>query len=71
MENKLKELQDLPVTQGGRIEIIMGPMFSGKSTELLRRLKRHEIAKKNVILVKHYSDNRYKDSDSSVVTHDQ
>lgn len=55
----------------GRIEIIMGPMFSGKSTELLRRMKRHEIAKKRVMLVKHTSDDRYVGSDTSVVTHDQ
>ena len=55
----------------GRIEIILGPMFSGKSTELLRRLKRHEIAKKRVFLVKHTSDDRYEGSDTSVVTHDQ
>ena len=55
----------------GRIEIILGPMFSGKSTELLRRLKRHEIAKKRVFLVKHTCDDRYEGSDTSVVTHDQ
>ena len=45
-------------------------MFSGKSTELLRRLKRHEIARKKVLLVKHTSDNRYEGSNTSVVTHD-
>lgn len=55
----------------GRIEIIMGPMFSGKSTELLRRLQRHKIACKNVLLVKHSSDLRYDGSELCVVTHDQ
>ena len=55
----------------GQIEIIMGPMFSGKSTELLRRLQRHKIACKNVLLVKHSCDNRYEGSDRCVVTHDQ
>jgi len=28
----------------GHIELIIGPMFAGKSTELLRRVRRHEIA---------------------------
>ena len=55
----------------GRIEVIMGPMFSGKSTELLRRLERHRIAHKNVVLIKHKSDLRYEGSESCVVTHDQ
>ena len=54
----------------GRIEVVMGPMFSGKSTELLRRLERHRIAHKNVILIKHKSDMRYEGSESCVVTHD-
>ena len=49
----------------------MGPMFSGKSTELLRRIQRHRIAKKKVLLIKHESDQRYKGSDRCVVTHDQ
>lgn len=55
----------------GQIEVIMGPMFSGKSTELLRRLQRQRIAKKNVLLIKHSSDQRYQGSDRCVVTHDQ
>lgn len=49
----------------------MGPMFSGKSTELLRRLQRHSIAHKNVVLIKHKNDKRYDGSESCVVTHDQ
>jgi thymidine kinase len=52
----------------GEIQLIIGPMFSGKSTELLRRIKRYEIAKKSCILVKHTIDNRY-DQDF-VTTHD-
>ena len=58
-------------TSGGVIELIMGPMFSGKSTELLRRLNRHEFAGNRVLLVKHQADMRYKGSESRVVTHDQ
>ena len=30
--------------QGGRIEMIIGPMFAGKSTELMRRIRRHQLA---------------------------
>ena len=29
----------------GRIEVVFGPMFSGKSSELIRRVRRHQIAK--------------------------
>ena len=45
-------------------------MFSGKSTELLRRLRRQEIAEKKVLLVKHQLDERYEGSKCNVVTHD-
>ena len=30
--------------EGGRIEMILGPMFAGKSTELMRRIRRHRLA---------------------------
>ena len=30
-------------TNRGQIELILGPMFSGKSTELMRRLKRYQV----------------------------
>ncbi len=43
----------------GKIEIIMGPMFSGKSSELIRRLTIHGIAKKNIVVFKHKSDDRF------------
>ncbi len=42
----------------GTLEVICGSMFSGKSEELIRRLKRSEIAKRNVIAFKHSLDNR-------------
>ena len=44
---------------GGRIEVITGGMFSGKTEELVRRLRRAKIAKKNIIAFKHASDDRY------------
>jgi thymidine kinase len=43
----------------GRLEIITGPMFSGKSEELLRRLRRAEIAGNKVAVLKPAIDDRY------------
>jgi len=45
--------------QPGRIEVITGPMFSGKSEELIRRLKRAQIAKRRVACFKPDLDVRY------------
>lgn len=45
--------------QPGRIEVITGPMFSGKSEELIRRLKRAQIAKRRVSCFKPDLDIRY------------
>lgn len=46
----------------GRIEVICGPMFSGKTEELLRRIVRAEIAKQKVISFKPAIDNRYSEN---------
>lgn len=51
----------------GYIEMVVGPMYSGKSEELIRRLKRAEIAKQEVIAFKPSIDNRYSQDD--VVSH--
>lgn len=51
----------------GRIEVITGPMFSGKSTELLRRLRLAQIARKRTVAFKHSSDVRY--ADDEIATH--
>lgn len=42
----------------GYLEVICGSMFSGKSEELIRRLKRAELAKQNVLAFKHSLDDR-------------
>lgn len=42
----------------GSLEIICGSMFSGKTEELMRRLKRSEFAKQDVLTIKHKIDNR-------------
>ncbi|RIE16632.1 thymidine kinase [Candidatus Cryosericum septentrionale] len=43
----------------GRIEVVAGCMFSGKSEELIRRLKRAQIARQKVIALKSSLDDRY------------
>ena len=43
----------------GWIEVIVGPMFSGKSEELIRRLRRAEIARQCVQIFKPAIDERY------------
>jgi thymidine kinase len=45
--------------EDGWIEIVCGSMFSGKTEELLRRIRRAEIARKNVLVVKPQIDTRY------------
>lgn len=52
----------------GWIEAICGPMFSGKSEELIRRLRRALIARRSVQVFKPAIDDRY--SDDEIVTHD-
>ena len=44
---------------GGWVEVIAGSMFSGKSEELIRRVRRSMIAKKRVQVFKSHLDNRY------------
>lgn len=53
----------------GRIEVVCGSMFSGKTEELIRRLKRAKFARQRVEIFKPSIDRRYSDSD--VVSHDQ
>jgi thymidine kinase len=45
--------------RGGYIEVICGPMFSGKSEELIRRLRRAQIARQRVQVFKPAIDDRY------------
>jgi thymidine kinase len=45
--------------RGGWLEVVCGPMFSGKSEELIRRLRRAEIAGQRALIVKPQIDNRY------------
>lgn len=53
----------------GRIEVICGSMFSGKTEELIRRMRRASFAKQRVEIFKPAIDTRY--SEENVVSHDQ
>lgn len=55
-------------TGAGAIHLIFGPMFSGKSTELLRRIRRYAVAKMSCVIVKYNKDVRYSEDEFS--THD-
>lgn len=51
----------------GSIELICGSMFSGKSEELIRRIRRAQYGKQNIIVFKPMIDNRY--SKETIMTH--
>jgi thymidine kinase len=53
--------------QHGWIEVICGSMFSGKTEELIRRMKRAQFANQKLVLFKPVIDDRY--SEESVVSH--
>jgi thymidine kinase len=55
--------------RSGWIEVICGSMFSGKTEELIRRLRRAKFANQKVEIFKPKTDSRY--SDNSVVSHDE
>lgn len=54
--------------KSGCIEVVCGSMFSGKTEELIRRLRRAQFANQKIALFKPTVDNRY--SDVEVVSHD-
>ena len=51
----------------GRIDIIMGCMFSGKSTEIIRLINRYKALDKKILIINHNNDIRYKKD--SISTH--
>ncbi len=58
---------DITIRNVGWIEVICGSMFSGKSEELIRRLRRCQIAKQRIMVFKPSRDTRY--SENHVVSH--
>jgi thymidine kinase len=57
-----------PAVKKGRLEVVCGSMFSGKTEELMSRLKRAEYARQRVLSLKHQLDNRK--SMTCIVSHD-
>jgi thymidine kinase len=56
----------------GEMQLIVGPMFSGKSSELMRRLRRYRHSRRRSLLVKHSKDTRYDTANKlQVATHDK
>lgn len=55
--------------KAGWIEVVCGSMFSGKTEELIRRLKRAKIANKTIIVFKPKIDNRY--HETHITSHDE
>jgi len=55
------------MSQSGWVEVICGSMFSGKSEELIRRVRRAQFAKQKIAVFKPHIDNRY--SEEEVVSH--
>ena len=53
------------------IHLLLGPMYAGKSIELLRRLRRYEFASKRTFLIKYGKDTRYGTNINKLSTHDE
>ena len=66
--NRFSDFTRLEMTRRGRIEVVCGSMFSGKTEELIRRMKRAEFARQKVEIFKPALDTRY--SEEEVVSHD-
>src|SRR5579884_166146 len=57
-----------PTHRTGWVEVVCGSMFSGKTEELLRRIKRARLARQRVVLFKPRVDNRY--DEVKIVSHE-
>jgi thymidine kinase len=53
----------------GKLELIIGCMFSGKSTELIKRIRKHKLIQSSILIITHKMDERYQRD--CVITHDQ
>ena len=57
----LSKLNMAALPHAGSITLILGPMFSGKSTELMRRVRRFTFARRACLVCKYAKDQRYAD----------
>ena len=62
------EVRDPPAPKG-RIELVCGPMFSGKTTELLRRVRRYRITHNKIVIFTHEKNVRFGKA-MAIATHD-
>ncbi len=53
----------------GYLELIIGPMYAGKSTELIRIINRYKCLKKNIVVINHTFNNRY--GSTGLTTHNK
>lgn len=67
-QHQLKAMEDLGVYASGEIHLILGPMFAGKTTALIRKMRAEIQMGRRVMLVKSDKDTRY--GLNSVVSHD-
>lgn len=73
LQNTIQTMKDVGSSNGemmrrGRVEVVCGSMFSGKTEELIRRLRRAQFAKQRVEIFKPAIDVRY--SEEEVVSHE-
>ena len=53
----------------GNLELIIGPMYSSKSTEIISRYRTYQIINKKVLIVNHIKD-KERNNDKGIQTHD-
>ena len=53
----------------GYLKLIIGPMYAGKSTELIRSIRQYKFLNKNVLCINHKINQRY--GSSNIITHDK
>jgi|688.fasta_scaffold1349211_1 thymidine kinase len=58
------------MNKAGHIELILGPMFSGKSSEMQRKVRRYQHARRKCLVINYERDNRYSFEDVAA-THDK
>lgn len=59
------------MSRSGHLTVIIGSMFSGKSTEIIRRINRFKVLKKNIVAINHQLDDRYDGDNAKIITHDK
>jgi len=57
------------MSSSGYLELIIGPMYAGKSTELIRIINRYKCLNKNIIVINHIYNNRY--GSNELTTHNK